>query len=113
MFADIVDEHELEIGYRREGIIFAARSFLIKAVSAVGVVLGGFVIDWIHFPRGARAGTVSADVLWKLGLFQAPLPSVFLILAVMMYAGYRLDRVRHAHILSELAKTRGVNELSG
>jgi glycoside/pentoside/hexuronide:cation symporter, GPH family len=113
MFADIVDEHELEIGYRREGIIFAARSFLIKAVSAIGVVLGGFVIDWIHFPRGARTGTVSGDVLWKLGLFQAPLPSVFLVLAVMMYAGYRLDRTRHAQILSELAKSRAVIEPSG
>ena len=52
MFADIVDEHELDTGHRREGIIFAARSFLIKAISSVGVVVGGWVIDWIDFPGG-------------------------------------------------------------
>ena len=104
MFADIVDEHELEIGHRREGIIFAARSFLIKMVSALGIVLGGAVIDLIGFPRGATAGSVEPDVLWQLGLFQSPLPSVFVLLAVMLYAGYNLDRERHADIRRQLAE---------
>ncbi len=102
MFADIVDEHELETGHRREGVIFAARSFLIKAISSVGVVVGGWVIDWIDFPRGARAGTVPEDVLWDLGLYQAPLPSIFVFIAVILYSGYRLDRKRHAEIVAAL-----------
>lgn len=106
MFADIVDEHELEIGHRREGIIFAARAFLIKLVSALGTFLGGVLIDVIEFPRGAPAGTVDADVLWNLGLFQSPLPSILVFVAVMMYSGYRLDRQRHAEILRELAARR-------
>jgi Na+/melibiose symporter-like transporter len=106
MFADIVDEHELDTGHRREGIVFAARSFLIKAISSVGIVLGGWVIDLIEFPRGARAGTVPDDVLWNLGLFQAPLPSIFVFIGVLLYAGYRLDRHRHAEIVTELAKRR-------
>ena len=106
MFADIVDEHELETGHRREGVIFAARSFLIKAISSVGVVVGGWVIDWIDFPRGARAGTVPEDVLWDLGLYQAPLPSIFVFLAVILYSGYRLDRKRHAEILAALNQRR-------
>lgn len=103
MFADIVDEHELETGYRREGIIFAARSFLIKAISSLGIILGGIVIDYIAFPRHAAAGSVQPEVLWKLGLFQSPLPSIFVFIAVMMYAGYRLDRARHAEIMAALA----------
>jgi glycoside/pentoside/hexuronide:cation symporter, GPH family len=36
MFADIADEHELESGHRREGVIFSARSFVIKATGALG-----------------------------------------------------------------------------
>ena len=107
MFADIVDEHELETGFRREGIIFAARSFLIKVVSSIGIVLGGIVIDLISFPRGATAGSVHPDVLWNLGLFQSPLPSVFVFLAVMLYAGYGLDRARHAEIRRLLADRHG------
>ncbi len=110
MFADIVDEHELEIGHRREGIIFAARSFLIKAISAGGIVLGGIVIDLIAFPKGAVAGTVAPDVLWNLGLFQSPLPSIFVFIAVMLYAGYGLDRARHADILRQLAARRAAND---
>ncbi len=106
MFADIVDEHELETGHRREGIIFAARSFLIKAISSVGVVVGGWVIDWIDFPRGARAGTVHEDVLWDLGLYQAPLPSVFVFIAVILYSGYALDRKRYGEIIAELNRRR-------
>ena len=107
MFADIVDEHELDTGFRREGVIFAARSFLIKIVSSVGIVLGGIVIDLIDFPRGATAGSVEPDVLWNLGLFQSPLPSVFVFLAVMLYAGYSLDRERHADIRRQLAERVG------
>ncbi|HEY6599191.1 MAG TPA: MFS transporter [Pseudomonadales bacterium] len=106
MFADIVDEHELDTGHRREGIIFAARSFLIKAISSVGVIIGGWVIDWIGFPRGARAGTVPEDVLWDLGLYQAPLPSIFVFLSVILYSGYRLDRKRHAEIVAALNQRR-------
>lgn len=108
MFADIVDEHELDTGHRREGVIFAARSFLVKAISSVGVVVGGWVIDWIEFPRGARAGTVPDDVLWNLGLYQAPVPAIFIFLAVLLYSGYRLDRKRHAEIVDELNRRRSV-----
>ena len=108
MFADIVDEHELDTGHRRERVIFAARSFLMKAISSVGVVVGGWVIDWIEFPRGARAGSVPDDVLWSLGLYQAPVPAIFSFLAVLLYSGYRLDRKRHAEIVDELNRRRGV-----
>ena len=104
MFADIVDEHELETGHRREGIVFAARSFLIKAISSVGGIIGGWVLDAISFPRGAHAGTVAPDVLWNLGFFQAPLPSVFVLIAVFFYSRYQLDRHRHAEITAALAE---------
>jgi len=113
MFADIVDEHELDTGHRREGVIFAARSFLIKAISSVGVVVGGWVIDWIDFPRGAHAGTVPDEVLWNLGLYQAPLPSIFVFIAVILYSGYQLDRNRHAEIVAELNRRRAAGTAAG
>ena len=52
------------------------------------------------------AGTVPADVLWNLGLYQAPIPAIFVFIAVILYSGYRLDRTRHAEILAELARRR-------
>jgi Na+/melibiose symporter-like transporter len=71
-------------------------------------VVGGWVIDWIQFPRGARAGTVPDDVLWDLGLHQTPLPSIFVLLGILLYAGYRLDRNRHAEIVRQLAERRAM-----
>jgi len=106
MFADIADEHELETGERREGVIFAARSFVIKATGAIGVIVGGMLLDFIEFPRGAAAGTVDPDIVWTLGFVQGPATSVFTLLGLLLYTGYRLDRRRHAEIIAELDQRR-------
>lgn len=106
MFADIADEHEVETGERREGVIFSARSFVIKTTGAVGVFIGGLLLDFIAFPRGAAAGTVPADTVWNLGLLQGPATSIFTMLGLLLYLGYKLDRKRHAEIMLELARRR-------
>ena len=102
MFGDIADEHALETGERREGVIYSARSFVVKATGAVGVIIGGALLEYIAFPRGAAAGTVAPDTIWTLGLIQGPATSVFTLMALFLYAGYRLDRTRHAQIIAEL-----------
>ena len=106
MFADIVDEHELETGKRQEGIVFAARSFAIKVTSSAGLIVGGWLLDVIAFPKAARAGTVAPDVLWYLGFIVGPATSVFVLAGVFMYLGYGLDRKRHAQIVHELTQRR-------
>jgi glycoside/pentoside/hexuronide:cation symporter, GPH family len=106
MFADIADEHEVETGERREGVIYAARSLVIKITGALGVFIGGMVLDFIAFPRGAAAGTVPADTVWSLGFIQGPATSVFTMLGLLLYLGYKLDRRRHAEIMVELDRRR-------
>lgn len=106
MFADIADEHELESGHRREGVIFSARSFVIKTTGAAGVFIGGLLLDLIAFPRGAAAGTVPGDTVWYLGLLQGPATSIFTMLGLLLYIGYKLDRRRHAEIMTELNRRR-------
>ncbi len=106
MFADIVDEHELDTGERREGIIYAARAFCLKATGAVGVMIGGLMLDLIAFPRGAPAGSVDPDTVWMLGFLQGPATSVFSLCGLLLYARYRLNRTRHAEILAELERRR-------
>jgi GPH family glycoside/pentoside/hexuronide:cation symporter len=102
MFADIADEHQLETGERREGIIYSARSFTQKATGAIGVIIGGAIIDIIAFPSGASAGSVSADTIWWLGFCEGPATSVFTITGVLFYMRYLIDRHRHAEILRQL-----------
>ena len=104
MFADIADEHELETGERREGIIFSARSFANKFTASAGLVFGGILLDYIGFPRGAVTGQVSGDVVWQLGFIAGPATSIFTILGVLLFFRYKIDRVRHREIIDLLKR---------
>jgi Na+/melibiose symporter-like transporter len=106
MFADIADEQELVTGERQEGIIFSARSFAFKAAGALASVLGGIALDLIAFPRGAAPGEVATDTLFQLGLVAGPLTSVFGLINLSFYLGYRLNRKRIVEIQAELAVRR-------
>lgn len=107
MFADITDEHELEVGERREGVIFAARAFAVKATSSMGLIFGGILLDYIQFPRGAMMGEVPADISWQLGFIAGPATSVITLTGLILYLGYRIDRNRHAEIMAELDSRAG------
>ncbi len=103
MFADISDEVELETGVRREGVIYASRSFASKVTSALGAILGGVVLDIIAFPRGAVAGTVPPDTIWWLGFMEGPATSLLSLTGVLFYLRYNIDRKRHAEIIQGIA----------
>jgi GPH family glycoside/pentoside/hexuronide:cation symporter len=106
MFADITDEHEIEVGERREGIIFSARAFALKATGSLGLIFGGVLLDYIAFPRGATMGSVPEDIVWQLGFIAGPATSVFTFFGMLLYLGYRIDRKRHAEIVDELDRRR-------
>ncbi len=103
MFADISDEVELETGVRKEGVIYASRSFAAKVTSAMGALLGGVVLDLITFPRGAVAGTVDPDTIWWLGFTEGPATSLLSFLGVLFYLRYQIDQKRHAEIRAAIA----------
>jgi len=103
MFADISDEVELETGIRREGAIYASRSFANKATSAFGAILGGVVLDIIAFPRGAIAGSISPDTIWWLGFMEGPATSLLSLAGILFYLRYKIDRKRHAEIRTAIA----------
>ena len=111
MFADISDEVELETGVRREGVIYASRSFAAKITSAMGALLGGVVLDVIAFPRGAIAGTVPEETLWWLGFMEGPATSLLSFCGVLLYLRYGIDRVRHAEIRTAIAARDASNEV--
>jgi glycoside/pentoside/hexuronide:cation symporter, GPH family len=102
MFADIADELELATGERKEGIIYAARAFAGKAASSIGIIVGGFVLDAIAFPKAAQPGTVDPDVIFRLGVAQGPGTSIFVMASLVLYTRYRLTKEAHADISSKL-----------
>ncbi len=107
--ADVVDEHELETGRRREGTFFAAVAFSAKATSGLGGVVAGIALDLIAWPRGAQiqtAADIPPETIVNLGLVYGPIIAAFGLIAVWCYSHYRLTQARHAEILRQLARRR-------
>jgi len=107
MLADIADEHELATRRRQEGIFFGAFSFTNKSSAALGSLIGGVVLDLIHWPTGAAVRT-AADVPWdtlvSLGLIWGPFSAVLALPGLWCMTRYRLDRAAHSRVLERLAE---------
>ncbi|MCY4015284.1 MAG: MFS transporter [Gammaproteobacteria bacterium] len=109
MLADVADEHELETGIRREGVLYAVRAFSNKATAAFGTLFGGILLSAIDFPENATRGSVPAETVWNLGLIAGPATSVFSLLALLFYLRYRINRQRHRAIVEQLLKRRAAS----
>jgi Na+/melibiose symporter-like transporter len=109
MMADIADEHELDTGIRREGVLYSVRAFSNKAVGAVGVLIGGVLLSVIEFPKQAVRGQIPEDVVWNLGLIAGPATSVFSLVALIFYLRYRITRQRHQEVMKALKARSAVS----
>ncbi len=104
--ADIADENELLYGRRQEGVLFAARTFFSKADMALGHFLAGITLDLISFPVKSKPGEVDVDVIYWLGLADSPITIIPGLIGACFYAGYRINKKRHAGIREKLKLQR-------
>jgi glycoside/pentoside/hexuronide:cation symporter, GPH family len=108
MVADTLDAQELRTGQRQEGVFAAALSFSAKAVSGVGVLTAGVVLDLlIRFPRGVDPAAVAGDTLLRLGLVAGIALPLCYVVPFWMMSRYRITRVAHAEIKRALAARTG------
>lgn len=103
MVADVVEESELSTGRRSEGVFFAARSFVEKSVSGVGVFTSTLLLAAIGFPEGAQPGAVDPEVIRALGLAYVPLLLLLYGAGIVCIGAYRIDRESHVENLRRLA----------
>lgn len=104
MLADIADENELDTGVRREGVIYAFRSFTNKATTSIGILLGGLLLSYIDFPENVTRGSLSDEMVWNVGFIAGPATSIFSLAALGFYFFYRISQTRHEEILAALAQ---------
>jgi Na+/melibiose symporter-like transporter len=103
MVADLVDEQELRVGRRQEGVFSSAIGFSSKATSSLGLIIGGFLLDFlIGFPRGTQPGEVAGDVLFKLAFTDGVAIPLCYFLPIWMLSRYSLTRERLNIIQTEL-----------
>ena len=103
---DISDEHELKSGSRSEGIVFSIRSFANKATHGLGGLIAGFGLEFINFPENAEVGALPQETLDGLLIMNGPLYLGMYLLGSAIMLLYKIDRQRHAEIMSELEARR-------
>ena len=102
MFADLVEQSELETARRPEGMILSSVTFIQKAGGAMGAWLSGIALDLVAFPRGAEIGEVPEASLFRLGLFYAPALLLLGCISAGLIARYRVERADHHQAVASL-----------
>ncbi len=109
---DVADEHELKTGRRSEGMVFAFRTFAIKATSSIGNLIGGFGLEIIGFPDTATIETITQETLNGLFFMMGPLYWMICFTGMLFMGMYQLNKSRHGQIIEELKQRRAAAELS-
>lgn len=115
MITDVVEDSEMRTGRRSEGLFSASLSFVSKATSALGILLGSSLIDLVNFPKNvapALIETVAPGAVRNLVLIYVPIQIVLWFIAISMIARYRISREMHEHNLRRLAESATLAEAS-
>lgn len=110
MVADIPEDSEIKTGRRSEGTFFAAQMFARKAVSGLGVLLAGVVLDIADFPRDAGA---SPDISSATHLAEVYVPTILAVyvlglIALSFYRIRKSDHLRNLEVLKQRRAGQGV-----
>lgn len=103
MIADVVEDSARITGRRSEGLFFSANAFILKAVSGMGILVGGLLLAFVHFPEHANPATLDPQIPKNLALAYFPVTFALYGIALGCLSFYRIDRAKHEENLRELA----------
>lgn len=107
MTADTADQQEVRTGLRQEGVFSAAVSFSNKAISGLGILFAGLLIDHvIQLGAGVQPGEVPQDTLVRLGVTMGYLVPALYLLPLFVLVRYDLTRERHETVIASLEARR-------
>ncbi|MFL6872339.1 MAG: MFS transporter [Candidatus Azotimanducaceae bacterium] len=107
MISDLVDDQELKTGQRQEGVFAAGVAFSTKAVGSLGVIIGGFLLEFfIGFPAGQGQTEISEDVLFRLAITDAIVVNSLLLIPAYLISKYTLTRSNFAVVQAALQERR-------
>ncbi len=103
MLADVVEYSELRTGRRSEGLFFAFTSLIQKAISGVGVMAAGVILELVKFPTGVKPADMPPGILTHFLLVYMPVVGLLYIVSMAILQLYNITRESHEETLRELA----------
>jgi Na+/melibiose symporter-like transporter len=103
MMADVVEDSQRVTGRRSEGLFFASNAFVAKAVSGLGVLVGGALISVVRFPAHANPATLDPQIPKNLAIAYFPVAFVLYAVALGCLSFYRISRKSHEENVRTLA----------
>src|SRR6185436_19686797 len=113
VIADVLDDHELRTHHRQEAMFNAALSFSGKAVSSVGIVLGGLILGLIDLPRGVAPADVPPETIMRLGLVVGICIPLLHLIPLSLITRYKITRQAYAEIRRALDARRAAATNNG
>ncbi|MFO7607960.1 MAG: MFS transporter, partial [Candidatus Krumholzibacteriia bacterium] len=106
MIADVVDTDELQTHQRREGMFGSVFWWMVKLGLSAALAGGGYLLNATGFDV-AREGHQTARTILMLRLFDAGVPMLTSLVAILMVARYPITEARAAEVRAELERRRG------
>jgi len=94
MLNDVVEDIEVNTGYRSEGLLMAADNLCRKLVGGIGIFISGLILTVIAFPRQAERNAVDPETIINLAYAYIPITLCYLG-AILAVSRYRIDRNQH------------------
>jgi len=98
--ADVVDLDELETGEQRAGAYFGIWAFGLKTAAAVGVFLGGVMLQVVGYVPDVEQ---APDTLWWLVMLVGPAQCVAFMIGLLVFRRIQFDAHDVARIQEALA----------
>ena len=87
-------------------MVYAFRTFSIKATSSLGNLIGGFGLEIIGFPDNATTETITQETLNGLFFMMGPLYWMICFTGMLFMGMYQLNKTKHAEIIKELKERK-------
>ena len=84
----------------------AALSFSGKAISSVGIILGGVIINAVGLPAKAVPAQIPAEVIMHLGVIVGMCVPLLHLIPISLITRYKITRERHADIKGAMQERR-------